>query len=149
MVASPKGRLYQLNIVAETNYIKQRSEKDLLQRLPEETEFPFLDLFERAGDFVIKADLPGVNKEDISIKLFNNIATIEGIKRESVEEDKFNFICMERAFENFRRIIRLPLPINPFTAKARYENGVLTVVLPKIEEKRKKEIKIEIEGGVK
>ena len=93
--------------------------------------------------------MPGIDKKDVNIKLYGDTAVIEGVKRDRIEEERFNFICMERSFENFRRIIRLPLPINPFTAKARYENGVLTVMLPKIEEKRKREIKIEIEGGAR
>ena len=56
---------------------------------------------------------------------------------------------MERTFGYFKRMIRFPLPINPPAAKAKYENGVLTVVIPKIQEKRKKEIEVKIEGGAK
>ena len=148
MVALPKGRLHQFNIITET-IIKQQNDEGFLHRLPDETEFPLLDFFETINDFVIKVDLPGIDKKDVNIKLYGDTAVIEGVKRDRTEEDKFNFVCMERSFENFRRIIRLPLPINPFTAKARYENGVLTVMLPKIEEKRKREIKIEIEGGAR
>jgi len=148
MVALPKGRLHQFNIITET-IIKQQNDEGFLHRLPDETEFPLLDFFETINDFVIKVDLPGIDKKDVNIKLYGDTAVIEGVKRDRIEEERFNFICMERSFENFRRIIRLPLPINPFTAKARYEDGVLTVMLPKIEEKRKREIKIEIEGGAR
>ncbi len=148
MVALPKGRLHQFNIITET-IVKQQGDEGFLHRLPDETAFPLLDFFETINDFIIKVDLPGIDKKDVNIKLCGNTAVIEGIKRDRIEEEKFNFICMERAFENFKRIVRLPLPINPFAAKARYENGVLTVMLPKIEEKREREIKIEIEGGAK
>lgn len=149
MVTSPKGRLYQLNIASEATIIKKQIDKGLLHGSPEETGFPLLDLYETANAFMLKIDLPGVDKEDVSVKLCDNIATIEGVKKERVEEDKFDFLCMERTFGYFKRIIRFSLPINPPAAKARYENGVLTVVIPKIQEKRKKEIEVKIEGGAK
>lgn len=145
MVTSPKGRLYQLNIASEATIIKQQSDKGLLYRSPDETGFPLLDLCETANCFLLKIDLPGLDKEDVSVRLCDNVAVIEGVKKERVEEDKFDFICMERTFGYFRRMIRFPLPIDSSAAKARYENGVLTVEVPKIQEKRKKEIEIKIE----
>ena len=65
MVALPKGRLHQFNIITET-IIKQQNDEGFLHRLPDETEFPLLDFFETINDFVIKVDLPGIDKKDVN-----------------------------------------------------------------------------------
>lgn len=106
---------------------------------------PFLDLYETDENLVIEIDLPGINPEDILIKVFEDIVIVEGIKRETEKERRLRYICMERNFESFRRIIRLPVAVNSMAGKAIYSEGVLKLTLPKIREKVFK-IKIEIGG---
>lgn len=100
----------------------------------EAVDQPLFDLYETDDALVIEVDLPGINPEDILIKVFDDIAIIEGIKRRETER-KVRYICMERSFESFRRIIRLPVTVNSMAGKALYLEGVLRLTLPKIRER--------------
>ncbi|MBI5696317.1 MAG: Hsp20/alpha crystallin family protein [Nitrospirae bacterium] len=111
-----------------------------------ETGGPLLDLYETADDIIVEADLPGIDIGDVDVGILNGILTIEGVKRERVDEtEKINYLCMERSFENFKRMVKINVPFNPKGAKACYQRGVLTVVFPKVAEKRGELIKIEVE----
>ncbi len=111
-----------------------------------ETSGPLLDLYETKEGVVVEIDLPGIDPPLIGLCIFHGFLTIEGIKRERLcESEKVNYLCMERSFEPFRRIIRITVPINPKEGKAVYQRGVLTVTFPKIKEKRGEPIKINIE----
>jgi HSP20 family protein len=111
-----------------------------------ETGGPLLDLYETPDDVVIEADLPGIGPEDMEISILHGVVTIEGVKREHIDEqDKINYLCMERSFESFRRTLRLSVPINPHNAKAQYARGVLTVTIPKIKEKRGLVVKVRVD----
>lgn len=111
-----------------------------------ETGGPLLDLYETAEHIVVEADLPGIDIDDVDVGILNGVLTIEGVKRERIEEEeKINYLCMERSFENFKRTIKITVPFNPKAAKACYQRGVLTVVFPKVREKRGELIKIEVE----
>lgn len=105
---------------------------------------PLLDLYETDENLVIEIDLPGINPEDILIKIFEDIVIIEGIKREIEREKRLRYLCMERNFDSFRRIIRLPVMVNSTAGRALYSEGVLRLTLPKIKEKV---FKIKIEKG--
>ena len=107
-----------------------------------ETETPKFDLYETEKDIVIEADLPGIDPQEIRAEFLNNQLTLEG-KREPCSETG-HFIRMERCLEDFRRIIPLPCTVDPQRSKASYDKGVLTLRLPKIVERRRKMIKIDI-----
>ncbi len=96
-----------------------------------DTGTPLIDLYETTDEIVIEVDLPGVEPDDISIKVANEFLMLEGIKREKAEEKRLNYICMERSFESFRRIIRFPHPVNLSEGKASYIDGVLRINFPK------------------
>lgn len=111
-----------------------------------ETGGPLLDLYETADDIVIEADLPGIELDDVGVSILNGVLTVEGMKRERLnEQEKVNYLCMERSFENFKRTVKITVPFNPKAAKACYQKGVLTVVFPKVKEKRGELIKIDVE----
>ena len=111
-----------------------------------ETSGPLLDLYETADDIVIEADLPGIDPQDLDVSILNGLLTIEGVKRERVDEtEKINYLCMERSFETFKRVIKITVPVNPKGASAHYQRGVLTVNLPKLKDKRGERIKVKIE----
>lgn len=107
---------------------------------------PPIDLYETEEDIVIEMDIPGISKDDILIKVFDDLVVIEGIKRQTVKEERIRYICMERNFESFRRIMRLPVTVNSMAGKAVYSEGVLRLTLPKVRGRVFK-IKIEPSGG--
>ncbi|HEX9860428.1 MAG TPA: Hsp20/alpha crystallin family protein [Nitrospirota bacterium] len=110
-----------------------------------DTGGPLMDLYETAGAIVIEADLPGMDPDDVEISILGGTITIEGVMRERINEaEKINFLCMERSFENFRRLIKLSVPINPREAKAVYDRGVLTLTIPKIKDKRGVVVKVKV-----
>ncbi len=103
---------------------------------------PLLDIYETCDDIIVAIDLPGVNINDILIKVFEDLLIIEGMKREPDKGNKLRYICMERNFGGFRRMIRLPVPVNSAGGRAVYSEGVLKLIFPKIKERL---IKIKIE----
>lgn len=111
--------------------------------LGEKMNSPLLDLYETDGEVIIEVDVPGIDPRHLDVKIANNQLTIEG-KRGLREEEGVNYLRMERCHEDFRRITELPIAVNSHKVKARYERGVLIVLFPKIEEKRKEKIVITV-----
>lgn len=107
----------------------------------EATSQPLIDLYETDDSLVFKIDLPGINPDEVLIKVFDDIVVIEGVRSERHDTRRFKYICMERTFEAFRRMIRIPVPVNSTAGKASYNDGVITLSFPKI---REKVIKIKI-----
>ncbi|HXX58999.1 MAG TPA: Hsp20/alpha crystallin family protein [Thermodesulfovibrionales bacterium] len=103
---------------------------------------PFIDLYETEEDLVIEIELPGINPEDVLIKVYGDVVIIEGVKREKRAEKKVNYICMERKFASFRRILKIPTPVNTMAGKALYREGVVTLRFPKLKDRV---VKIKIE----
>ncbi len=98
------------------------------------------------GKLVVEADLPGIDPAGIALCMFHGFLTIEGIKRKRQDEsEKMNYLCLERSFEPFKRIVRITVPINPKKARAVYARGVLKITFPKVEESRGEPITIKIE----
>jgi len=102
-----------------------------------------MDVMETDDAIIIKTDLPGVKKEDINIELTENTISISAVFEEEVEIEEANFIKKERKYGEARREMRLPEKIRVEDAKAKFENGVLTVELPKVEVKKKQTLKVE------
>lgn len=103
---------------------------------------PLLDLYETEEHIVLEMDVPGINPEDVLIKVLDDIVVIEGIRRKEYEGGRLKFICMERNLESFRRIVGIPAPVESGNGKASYNEGVLRITLPKV---RDKVFKIKIE----
>jgi HSP20 family protein len=106
---------------------------------------PHVDIFSTEKELIVEVELPGVNREDIDVSLFKSALNIKALKYECLEENKVNYVCMERAFGRIFRSIELPMPVNSTKIKACYKNGVLTIVMPRIEEKRGKPKQIAVE----
>ena len=94
-----------------------------------------LDLVESAKDFRIMANLPGILKEDVKISLDKNQLFIEAVHRKEEEDEKSIYHHRERFFGNYRRVIHLPDNVDKSQIKAKMENGLLELVIQKIEEK--------------
>lgn len=103
--------------------------------LLEETDYPPLDIFETEEGFIVEAEVPGVRMEDLEVSMVTGMLVIAGIKREA-SRGRINFLCMERTFGSFRRIVPLLRPVDTGRTTAVYDGGILRVEVPKITEKR-------------
>jgi HSP20 family protein len=101
-----------------------------------------LDVAEKDDVFTVKASLPGVSPEDLNVTLEDNVLTVQGeIKEdETIEEETYHI--RERRYGSFSRSLRFPVPVNSSEIEAAYENGVLTLTVPKAEEVKPKRIEI-------
>jgi len=106
---------------------------------------PAVDVYEDTDDVVIKAEIPGLSKEDISVQVTDSTLTIKGEKKreEAVNEDDY-YRC-ERFFGSFTRAVALPCDVKADQVKASCKNGVLEVRMPKTEEAKKKAITAKID----
>jgi HSP20 family protein len=104
-----------------------------------------VDVFEEGGDVIVKAELPGMEKKDIDVKLTKNTVTISGEKKKEEKVEKKNYYKVERSYGTFSRAVSLPSEVLTDKAKAHYSNGVLVIRVPKTEEAKKKEKKVMIE----
>ncbi|HRR95466.1 MAG TPA: Hsp20/alpha crystallin family protein [Candidatus Ratteibacteria bacterium] len=106
---------------------------------------PAIDVYEEGDNIIVKAEVPGVKKEDISVSLNGDILTISGKSQEEKEVKKENFYRKEIRSGTFSRSITLPAQIDKDKVKASYKDGVLQLTLPKSPEEKKKEVKIKVE----
>jgi len=103
---------------------------------------PALDVYETDGEVVVKAELPGVKKEDVEVLVRDNNLIIRGEKKEEKEEKTETYHRVERVYGKFERVVALPAEVKLEGVKAEFKDGVLEIRLPK--EKTSKEAKIEI-----
>lgn len=108
---------------------------------------PNTDILEKEDEYVIKIDLPGVLKEDITVEVTENSVMVEGIKRRENEgvESTRRYFCMGRVYGRFKRRYHIPKPFNMKKVKAKLDNGLLVIILPKLIEQRQKKVKIPVE----
>lgn len=106
---------------------------------------PAVDFVERDKEYVVTAELPGLDDSDIEVKLANDVLTIKGEKKEEKEEEKGDYHVSERRYGAFQRTLRLPDDVDQEKIDAKFAKGVLTVTLPKSEEAMKKEKSIPVQ----
>ncbi len=117
------------------------------RRVPAVSEefVPLVDVYEKGDDIIVEAEIPGMEKENLTVKVSENSVTIKGeIKKEKEVKEKDYYIC-ERSYGSFSRTIDLPTEVDSEKAKASYKNGVLTITLPKKQPEKKLETEIKIE----
>ena len=103
-----------------------------------------VDVVENEDGYVVKASVPGINPDDVEITFEENVLTIKGeIADENTEEGE-NYHIRERRFGSFGRSVRFPVEVNADEVEAAYENGVLTLNVPKAEEVKPKRIEIKV-----
>ncbi|MDT8394923.1 MAG: Hsp20/alpha crystallin family protein [bacterium] len=105
---------------------------------------PALDLVETRDAIQVRVELPGVRKEEVEISLKDDVLIIKGEKKEEKEEKTENRYYMERSYGSFARAVTLPARVKEDKIKASYKDGVLTIDLPKAEEAKAKEIKVQV-----
>ena len=99
---------------------------------------PMLDLCETEAEVLIRLEVPGIEEGDLRLYFKENSLYIEGFKREPEfsRDDKVHFLCLERGYGSFQKIVQGKWVVNPREAVASLKNGVLTIQLPKIENDR-------------
>jgi len=105
---------------------------------------PAVDLHEDKDNLYVKAELPGMKKEDIAISLHEGTLTLSGERRENEAHSKAEVYRAERFWGRFQRTMTLPASVNVEKVKATYKDGVLTVVLPKADEAKPKQIEVNV-----
>jgi HSP20 family protein len=105
---------------------------------------PVVDIFEESNVVRIVAEIPGVKPEDVKIGVEGNLLTITGTKEQIAQEKAEKVHRYERTYGAFERTFTLPASVDPEHIKATYEMGVLTVLLPKLEAAKPRQIKIEV-----
>jgi HSP20 family protein len=105
---------------------------------------PAVDIYETDKEIVMKAELPEMQEKDIEIKVEDNILILSGERRMEKEVKEENYHRIERAYGSFNRSFTLPRTVDRENIKASYKDGVLKVLLPKKEEVKPKQIKIDV-----
>lgn len=106
---------------------------------------PLLDVVERDNEFVVKAEMPGMKKDDIEVSLENGVLTITAeTKSETEEKEGDRVIRQERRYGKYLRSLRLGKEIDEKKVKASYKDGILELVLPKAEEVKPKKIAVNV-----
>jgi HSP20 family protein len=106
---------------------------------------PSVDIFEEKNDVVVKAELPGIKKEDIDVTLTDDTISIAGEKKKEEEVEKKNYYRWESSYGSFARTFTLPAEVQTEKAKTQFKDGVLEIRIPKTAEAIKKEKKLKIE----
>jgi HSP20 family protein len=105
---------------------------------------PAMDLAETEGEFVLKADLPGLSEGDVSIELDDNVLTVSGERKAEHEERKEAYYRVERSFGRFSRSLTLPEGVDAAAVKASFDHGVLEIHIPKPEAKQPRKVAISV-----
>lgn len=106
---------------------------------------PSLDVFEEKDELVVKADLPGMNKDEIEVTVTENVVTIKGEKKKEEEVKEKDYYRRERSYGSLVRSVELPCEVKSDQIKANFKDGVLEVRMPKTEEAKKKSVSIKID----
>ena len=114
---------------------------------------PSLDMYQTPKEVVVKASLPGVKPEDVDIEISGNTLTIKGETKQEEKSEEDDHLCRECHYGSYYRAITLPQAVKGDKAEATFEDGVLTLTVPKTEVEKPKKIEIKakkaIEGGEK
>jgi HSP20 family protein len=106
------------------------------------TDYPVVDVFDNDNEIVVRADIPGVEKDKIEISVTEDALTIKGCKEGSKEDKEKNYYRSERSYGCFQRAIGLPSEVEHDKINATYTDGVLEVKLPKAEKAKPKQISV-------
>ncbi|MGD9014493.1 MAG: Hsp20/alpha crystallin family protein [Candidatus Omnitrophota bacterium] len=132
------------------NLIKWRSQNlfdpftDLFGLQDEKAWAPAVDIYDNKSNLVIKADLPGMTQKDIDVSVEDDVLRIKGEKKKEHEEKRDNYFRLERSYGYFERSFALPSNVDATKVKAAYKDGVLELTLPKKEEAKPKQIKVDV-----
>jgi HSP20 family protein len=109
------------------------------------SSFPLVNIYDRKDDVVVHAELPGVAKDTVDVTYTDGVLTLSGTREDGVDRKKYTAVREERPEGNFEKSFRIPYRIEQDKVNASFQNGVLTITLPKAEEAKPKQIKVDVE----
>jgi HSP20 family protein len=107
---------------------------------------PQIEVFERGDQMVVRADLPGLKKEDVQINVEDDVLTLQGERKDEREEKRDGYFHSERSYGSFYRSIPLPEGVDAEQVKANFKDGVLEVTMPSPPRRETRRRQVEIEG---
>jgi HSP20 family protein len=131
----------EVNRLFESSFSRRRDHSTLTSWAPA------VDIFETENELVVKADLPEVHEKDIDVRVENNMLTVRGERKFEEKTEKENYLRVERTYGTFSRSFSLPNTVNNEAIQAHYNNGVLTITLPKRAESKPKQVKVNGTNG--
>jgi HSP20 family protein len=105
---------------------------------------PPVDIYETSDSIVLEAELPGLTKDNIVVEVKNNTLTLKGEKKFEREVTEENYHRVERSYGGFQRAFTLPSTVQQDRVKAKFRDGILEITIPKAEEAKPKQIKVDI-----
>jgi HSP20 family protein len=130
------------NMQREFDCMLDRFRSDIWEEEVSKTLMPAVDIIEKENDFDIKIELPGVDKKDVKITVQKDVLTIKGEKKQENENKGESYYRVERCYGTFQRSFTLPSSVTSDNINASYDNGILTINIPKVEEAKPKEIEV-------
>jgi len=118
---------------------------ELLGGWPYAEAAPALDVYDDKDAVVVKAEVPGMEKDDVHVDISGDVLTVRGEKKKEEKIEEEDYYCRERAFGAFSRSIRLPVEVQGDKASATFKNGVLEMRLPKKEAAKRRSVSIKVE----
>ncbi len=114
------------------------------EELHEGTFYPAVDIYEEDNGITLKAELPGMKKEDVHVEMNDGVITLKGERKMETDEKKNNYRRIERDYGSFHRSFTLPDTVDRDKIKAHYKEGILELTLPRAEEPKLKSIPVEV-----
>jgi len=105
---------------------------------------PPVDMYETKDDVVLALEVPGIREKDVAVSITGDLLSVKGERRFEQEVKEQELLHVERAYGKFERLIQLPMPVQADRVKATYRDGVLEIRMPKAEEVKPKQIKVDI-----
>jgi HSP20 family protein len=131
LLVKPEPFSSEINRLVDTLFEPANANANRFQRWA-----PAMDLIEAEDKFVLKADLPGLGEDDVTIEVQDNVLTVSGERKVEHERKERGFYRVERSFGRFSRSLTLPEGVNAEGIKANFDKGVLEVSIPKPEERK-------------
>jgi HSP20 family protein len=133
-----------MDLQQRINRLFEETSRGEREELAQRTWSPSVDIYEQPEAIMIQADLPGLNKENVSVRLENNVLTIQGERKLENEQRQENYHRLERAYGSFTRSFTIPSNIQADKIEAEFKDGVLRIQLPKREEAKPKQIDVKV-----
>ncbi len=114
----------------------------------QESWLPAVDVFDNKDAVVVKAELAGMDPDDIQIEVEDNVLTVKGERRFDEKVDEERYYRVERRYGSFQRSLALPQGVKPDDISASYDDGILTVTVPKVDEEKPKRIEVKAKKTV-